>query len=220
MAGRTRVILVRHGKPDIAPNPRTSHHGFRRYIDAYQDAGLDPNSAPPEELLDLVKGLNEVFTSGLPRAVDSARSLLPEAEIIADPLFAEAPLAAPRIPLLRMKVPVWAVMARILWHAGYHPEIENYRSAKLRAAQAADILLARARENNGIAVLVAHGYFNAMIGRVLRRRGFARTGSHRVRFWNAVIYERFALEGADMGEGMKAKGRRFRLRLPPIPPIR
>lgn len=186
---RTRVILVRHGKPAIATNPRTSHLGFRRYIDAYQDAGLDPQSAPPEELLDLVRGLNAVFTSGLPRANDSARTLLPEAEIIADPLFTEAPLAAPRIPLLKMKVPVWAVMARIMWHAGYHPEIENYRRAKARASKAAEILLSRAQANDGVAVLVAHGYFNAMIGRVLKKRGFLRTGSHRVRFWNAVVYE-------------------------------
>lgn len=185
-----RVILVRHGKPAIEIAPRTSHHGFRRYIDEYQDAGLDPKSAPPEELMDLVKGLNAVYTSDLPRAQDSARTLLPEADIIADPLFVEAPLAAPRIPLLKMKVPIWAVMARIMWHAGYHPEIENYRRAKARAAAAADILLDRAAQNDGTAVLVAHGYFNAMIGRVLRRRGFTRTGSHRARFWNAVVYER------------------------------
>jgi len=187
---KLRVILVRHGKPAIATNPRTGHHGFRRYIDAYQDAGLDPKSAPPEELLDLVKGLNAVFTSFAPRARDSARTLLPSAEMIADPLFEEAPLAAPRIPLLKMKVPIWAVMARVMWHAGYHPEIENYRRAKARAAAAADILMQRAESNEGDAVLVAHGYFNAMIGRVLRKRGFRRTGSHRVRFWNAVIYER------------------------------
>jgi len=184
----SRVILVRHGRPAIPTNPRTCHHGFRSYIDAYQDAGLDPQSAPPEELQDLVKGLDAVFTSGSPRATDSARTLLPEAEIIADPLFAEAPLAAPRIPLVKMKVLVWAVMARIMWHAGFHPEIENYRRAKARASQAADILLDGAESNAGIAVLVAHGYFNAMIGRVLRKRGFARTGAHR--FWNAVIYER------------------------------
>jgi broad specificity phosphatase PhoE len=189
-ADALRVILVRHGKPAIASSPRLRHHGFRRYIDEYQDAGLDPLSAPPEELLDLVKGLNEVLTSGSPRARDSAKTLLPEADIIADPLFAEAPLAAPRIPLLKLKVPIWAVMARIMWHAGYHPEIEDYRRAKTRAAQAADILLDRAEANDGNAVLVAHGYFNAMIGRVLRKRGFRRTGSHRVRFWNAVIYER------------------------------
>ena len=121
---------------------------------------------------------------------DSALKLLPGAQIIADPLFEEAPLAAPKIPLVKLKVPAWAVMARVMWHAGYHPEIENYRRAKARAAAAADILLERAAANDGDAVLVAHGYFNAMIGRVLRLRGFSRTGSHRVRFWNAVVYER------------------------------
>ncbi len=185
---RPRIILVRHGKPAIETSPRTSHHGFRRYIDSYEEAGLDPASAPPDELRDLVNGLDEVFTSGSPRAHDSARSLLPEAEVIADPLFGEAPLAAPRIPLVKMKVPKWAVMARIMWHAGYHPEIENYRRAKHRATQAADILIERLQAN-GAAVLVAHGYFNAMIGRVLRKRGFRKMGSHRARFWNAVIYE-------------------------------
>ena len=190
LSTRTRIILVRHGRPAIALKPRTGHHGFRRYIDEYQDAGLDPQSAPPEELLDLVKGLNSVCTSYSPRARDSALKLLPEAELFADPLFEEAPLAAPKIPLIKMKVPIWAVMARIMWHAGYHPEIENYRRAKARAVAAADILIERAATNDGDAVLVAHGYFNAMIGRVLRRRGYARTGSHRVRFWNAVIYER------------------------------
>ena len=48
----------------------------------------------------------------------------------------------------------------------------------------------RPRERPEAAIaLVAHGYFNAMIGRQLRRRGFVRTGAHRVRYWNAVIYE-------------------------------
>jgi broad specificity phosphatase PhoE len=187
---RTRVILVRHGRPAIPTALRTCHRGFRRYIDDYEEAGLDPGSAPPEELLDLVKGLNAVFTSGSPRAHDSARTLLPDAEVMADPLFSEAPLAAPRIPLLKLKVPAWAVMARIMWHAGYHPEIENYRRAKARAIAAADILMQRAEnDEGGVAVLVAHGYFNAMIGRVLRKRGFRRTGSHRVRFWNAIVYD-------------------------------
>jgi broad specificity phosphatase PhoE len=187
-AGRLRIILIRHGRPAIEPRPRTSHRGFRQYIDAYEAAGLDPSSAPPGELSDLVAELDRVFTSGRPRADESARALAPNAELIADPLFGEAPLASPRIPLLRMRVPKWAIVARILWHAGFHPEIENYRRARRRASHAADILIARARDD-GVAVLVAHGYFNLMIGRELRRRGFARSGSHRVRYWNAVIYE-------------------------------
>lgn len=186
-----RIILIRHGQPAIPSAPRTTHSGFREYIDAYEAAGLDPASAPPQELQDLLKELTAIFTSGKPRAHESARALAPNAELIADPLFAEAPLAGPRIPLLRMTVPKWAVVARILWHAGYHPEIENYRKSKHRAAEAADILIARAHKH-GVTALVAHGYFNFLIGRALRSRGFNKKGSHRVHYWNAVIYERTA----------------------------
>jgi broad specificity phosphatase PhoE len=183
-----RIILVRHGQPAIALSPRTTHHGFRDYIDAYEAAGLDPDSLPPEELKDLVGELSHVFASDRPRSADSARALAPGAALNIDPLFAEAPLAPPRLPLLTMAVPKWAVFARILWHVGYSPRIENARKARERAAAAADILTARARET-GTAVLVAHGYFNFMIGRELRRRGFLRTGSHRARYWNTVMYE-------------------------------
>ena len=184
-----RIILIRHGRPALPVSPRTSHHGFRDYIDSYEEAGLDPEDAPPEELQDLVAELTAVFTSDRRRAQESAKAIAPKAELIVDPLFMEAPLASPRIPVLRMKVPKWAVVARILWHAGYHPEIENYRKAKHRAAEATDILVCRAN-SDGAAALVAHGYFNFLIGRELRHRGFHRSGSHRARFWNAVVYAR------------------------------
>lgn len=69
-----------------------------------------------------------------------------------------------------MAVPKWAVVSRILWHAGFAPGIENASAAARRADQGADILVARAQET-GTAVLVAHGYFNWMIGRRLGRSG-------------------------------------------------
>ena len=184
-----RIILIRHGRPNIPVSLKASQKEFTKYIDAYEAAGLDPESAPPDELQDLVKELTAVFTSGRRRAHDSAKVLAPGAELIADPLFCEAPLALPSIPILRMKVPKWAVVARILWHAGYHPEIENYRKAKQRASEAADILMRRA-QSDGTAALVAHGYFNLILGRELRRRGFEQSGAHRARFWNAVIYQK------------------------------
>lgn len=183
-----RVILIRHGQPRIALAPRTSHMDFASYIDDYEEAGLDPASLPPEELRDLVRELRTVFTSGRPRSHQSAQALAPHAELIADPLFSEAPLASPPIPLLRMTVAKWAVVSRILWHAGFHPGIENPRDAARRAVRGADILMARARAD-GAAALVAHGYFNWMIGRILRKRGFSRTGIHQARYWNAVIYQ-------------------------------
>ena len=185
---KQRILLVRHGQPHIALSPRTSHGGFAAYIDAYEAAGLDPTNLPPQALRDLVKELGAVFTSGRARSHQSAAALAPHAVLTADALFAEAPLASPRLPLLNMRVPKWAVVSRLLWHAGYHPRIETPRQARHRARQAADILIAQARKT-GTAVLVAHGYFNWMIGRDLRRRGFSRTGKHQARYWNAVIYE-------------------------------
>ncbi len=184
-----RIVLIRHGQPAIALSPRKSHHGFREYIDDYEEAGLDPDSAPPEELRDLVGELTAVFTSGRKRATESAKAVAPKAEIIADALFVEAPLASPCIPLLRMTVPKWAVVSRLMWYAGFSPKIEKYRHAKRRARQAAERLCATARKD-GAAALVAHGYFNYLIGIELRRRGFAQTGSHKAKYWNAVIYEK------------------------------
>src|SRR6201985_3308736 len=159
-----RIILIRHGQPAIALRPRANHREFHSYIDAYEAAGLDPVSLPPREIADLVKELDFIFTSGRPRAHQSARALAPHAELTADPLFAEAPLASPPIPLIRMRVPKWAVVARLLWHAGYHPGSENYPRARERPIRAADILTAKVRDGGAVA-LVAHGYFNAMIGR-------------------------------------------------------
>lgn len=183
-----RIVLIRHGQPHIDLKPRTSHAGFSDYIDDYEEAGLAPSSLPPEELRDLAKELTHVFSSDRPRSRQSAERLAPHAVLTVDPLFAEAPLASPRLPFLRMEVPKWAVVSRILWHAGFHPGIEKPRQARARAARAADILIARAKEA-GASALIAHGYFNWMIGRYLRKRGFRPTGTHQARYWNTVIYE-------------------------------
>src|ERR1700733_10425390 len=98
-----RIILIRHGQPAIPLRPRTSHREFTAYIDAYEEAGLDPASLPPREIADLWHELTEILTSSQRRAHESARSLAPHATLLADPLFAEAPLASPRIPMLRMR---------------------------------------------------------------------------------------------------------------------
>jgi broad specificity phosphatase PhoE len=184
-----RIILIRHGQPHLPLRPSTGHAGFADYITAYEEAGLAPQDLPPQELRTLVQALDHVFTSDRPRSRQSASALAPGAVLTEDALFAEAPLGAPRIPFLKMTVPKWAVVSRILWYLGFAPGIETMAAAGARAARAADILVSRAREK-GAAVLVAHGYFNWMIGRRLRKLGFRRTGSHQARYWNTVIYEK------------------------------
>jgi len=183
-----RIVLVRHGQPHIALSPRTTHRGFGDYIDAYEAAGLDPQSLPPRELAELGRELTAIFASDRPRSHQSATALAPHVAPVRDTLFAEAPLASPPIPFLKMNVPSWAVFSRLLWHLGFAPRIEGWFAAQRRAERAADILVAQARETGPVA-LVAHGYFNWMIGRVLKKRGLVKRGSHRARYWNTVTYE-------------------------------
>ena len=186
-----RIVLIRHGEPHIDLRPRTGHRDFRAYIDAYDKAHLNPQSAPPPELctmLSRLEGVDRVFTSDRPRARESGARLLPQARLCEEALFGEAPLGAPPVPLLRMRVPKWAILSRGLWYLGFHPGIEGPGAARQRARRAAAELVAHA-DARGAAVLVGHGYFNFMIGRVLASAGYQRSGSHRARFWNVVVYE-------------------------------
>lgn len=184
-----RIVLIRHGKPDIPKGRWIGHRNFQDYIEAYEKAGLDTDSPPPEWLVELARKARRVYASDRPRAKESAKALAPHADLMHDALFMEAQLKSPRLPLVRMNAPVWAVVARVAWHAGHDAGIEDYREVKGRALRAMEILSETA-ESDGLAVLVAHGYFNAILGRVLSRAGWRKHGRHRAKFWNAVIYER------------------------------
>jgi hypothetical protein len=186
---RIRIVLIRHGKPDVGRGPWLTHKKFQDYIAEYEEAGLDPESPPPDWLVELTRQARRIYTSDRPRAAESARALAPHAELSLSPLFMEAQLKSPKLPLVRMKPAAWAVIARAAWHAGHHGGIEDYPEARDRATQAVAILAKTARED-GIAVLVAHGYFNAIVGRTLSKQGWVKHGRHRARFWNAVVYER------------------------------
>jgi len=182
------IVLIRHGKPAIDKGRLLGHRTFQDYIEAYEKAGLDPDDPPPAWVSELVRNARQIYASDRPRARESAKALAPHANVLTDSLFMEAQLKSPKVPLVRMNAPFWAVLARLAWHAGHHGGIEDYRDAKVRAQKAVDILRKTA-EKDGIAVLVAHGYFNAMVGRMLSRQGWRKHGRHRAKFWNAVTYE-------------------------------
>ena len=187
--GLIRIVLIRHGKPDVGRGRWITHRKFQDYIETYEQAGLDPESPPPDWLVDLTRQARRVYASDRPRAQESAKALAPHAQLSLSPLFMEAQLKSPKLPLVRLKPPAWAVIARLAWHAGHHGGIEDYRDARDRALKAVEMLSKVARED-GVAVLVAHGYFNAIVGRTLSKQGWLKHGRHRARFWNAVVYER------------------------------
>lgn len=184
-----KIVLIRHGKPDIHKGRWINRRGFASYIEDYERAGLDPASHPPQRVRDLTAAATKVFTSDRPRSLQSGARLLPAAQMISDPLFMEAQMKSPGLPLMRMHAAGWSVVGRLAWHAGHSSGVESWRACKARALRAMDTLAAEAQTND-IAVLVAHGYINLMIGIRLLQRGWTRDGKHRAEYWNTVVYEK------------------------------
>lgn len=187
------ILLVRHGRPDFAfDRVRCDRVAleFRRY----EDAGIRADHPAPEELRSTVSRADVVLASDRRRAVESARGLGVVADLSSDSLFREVPLPH-RLPLpasLRLNYGTWVVTARILWMAGMARGVESRREARRRAERACDALIESGTSARRV-VLVAHGFINLLIGRELRRRGWAGPMIPAGRYWANQTYRSSAV---------------------------
>ena len=65
----------------------------------------------------------------------------------------------------------------------------DFPALQARAEQAADMIVQLAGEGRDVVVL-AHGFFNFMVGRALRRRGWRLTANQGWKYWSTRRYER------------------------------
>jgi broad specificity phosphatase PhoE len=81
------------------------------------------------------------------------------------------------------------VVSRFWWFVfDGHGGQESRAQAAARARRAAALLSERAAGGQTV-VLIAHGYFNFMIGRVLAGRGWRRTVDQRFGYWSMRRFE-------------------------------
>jgi len=181
-AGRGAITMARHGRPALSRREWLSAKGWTDWWAAYDRSGLAEGETPMPVLVDIASESDFVVSSTLQRARETARLVAPGREFEEDALFVEAPLPAPRLPgWLKMRPAMWGVLSRIVWWFGYHGGGESRRMAEARAEQAASRLEILAE--HGDVLLCAHGWFNRMVGRVLRRRGWRRVYDGGDRYW-------------------------------------
>ena len=179
------IVLARHGEPAMSRRIRLTAEGYRRWWAAYEEGGILPDQVPPEGLLDLARGADVVFASTRKRAVETADAVVQGKPFLRDPVFIEAPLPPPSLPrFIKLKPATWGFLARTVWWFFNHNEgEETRREASLRAAKAADRLIEAAKDGSSV-LLLAHGFFNLMVGRELKRRGWRKTGGQGHKYWN------------------------------------
>lgn len=184
------IILARHGEPAISRAVRLNAEEYRRFWSDYETRGLSPGQVPPGRLLELVAGAGTVVGSTRLRSIESCEAVVAGRAFTPDQLFVEAPLPPPRLPgWLRMSPKAWGVIARFWWWCfDHHEGLETRRQAEVRAEEAAARLVEMAAGGHDVVVL-AHGFFNFMIGRALRRRGWRLAASEGYRYWSARRFE-------------------------------
>jgi broad specificity phosphatase PhoE len=188
--GNGAIVLARHGEPALSRRVKLDSEGYRRWWALYEEGGLLAGQAPPDGLLKLAAGAM-VIASTRRRSIETARALCGEdGGFRPDEIFIEAPLPPPRLPgVLRFSPRTWGVIARISWWLGHHQGHETRQDAERRARKAAEHLASLADRGEEVLVL-AHGYFNAMIGAELKRLGWRCVLDQGFRYWSQRRFER------------------------------
>ena len=188
MAGA--VILARHGEPALSRRVVLTAQGYREWWARYEEGGLKAGQSPPPALVAMAKAADAVVSSTRERSIESARAIAGGREFRSDVLFIEAPLPSPPLPAW-FKLPPrwWGVLSRFCWWAfNYHDGQESVAEAGARARRAAADLAGRAAAGEEV-MLIAHGFFNAMIGQALTARGWRKTLDQGYRYWSARRFE-------------------------------
>lgn len=173
-----RIITVRHGKPDLSRAVKITAREYGDWWQRYDESGLQPDERPTQLLIDLGASMKTVVSSSLPRAIETAQLITQgKREIPADPVFVEAPLPPPPVPLIKLRPGSWGVISRSFWFSGYAPgNVESHFDTWGRVREVTKRLAAYAQD--GDVMLCAHGYLNWMIDQQLRKESWARVNRY------------------------------------------
>lgn len=184
------VVLCRHGEPALPRNIRLSARGYREWWARYEIGGLKMDQEIPATLKTTAEKAGFLIASTRLRSIQTAQALSLGRAFAEDPLFIEAPLPPPHWPdWIKLSPRLWGFIARVWWWFFDHNDGEESRAeAQLRAEEAARQLIDLAATGQDVLV-VAHGFFNGMVGESLKRLGWRCTVDQGFRYWSARRFE-------------------------------
>ena len=185
------IVLARHGEPALSRQVKLTAAEYREFWTTYELMGLLPGQTPPAALRKFVEGCGALVSSTRLRAIESAQSLAGSREFDRHDILIEAPLPPPNIPgWIKLSPKIWGFLARVWWwYLNHHDGQETRTEAEERADRAAALLIGLAAGGEDVVVL-AHGFFNHLIGRSLKRQGWRLAESEGYRYWSMRRFER------------------------------
>ena len=176
------IVLIRHGKPTAATNPKLSASGFAHWVSDYNASNVDLKSLPPEGLGESLNS-HFIIASNLVRSIDSAKiCTASEPQLILKELR-EMDIPIYKLPF-KLRAYTWLIINRIFWFIGVKSKVETFKEAKIRAKNSADILIELAVKHKKVAVF-GHGLMNKAIAKELKKVGWNSTSEGKG-YWNVI----------------------------------
>lgn len=156
--------LVRHFKvKDQKPTGWVTADQFAHWVKHYDEAPIEPI-----EIMDGEMDWELCFTSDLPRAVHTAKSLC-KCEIIETPLLREIPLTA-FSKKLKLPLALWSLAGRLAWSYSHSSQEETRRETVARAEEFIELL--KSTQKNKV-LIVSHGFFLMELSKLLGKAGYS-----------------------------------------------
>jgi len=185
------ITLARHGEPALSRKIKLNTREYREFWARYEVGGILAGQTPPAMLAAFAGQCGVLVASTRLRAIESIRVAAPGRSFHQEPLLIEAPLPPPPWPSwIRLSPRHWGFFSRFWWwFFNHHAGEESRREAEARADVAAGKLADLAATGQDVVVL-AHGFFNLLIGRALRKRGWRMTLREGYKYWSMRRFER------------------------------
>ncbi len=190
-----RILLIRHGKPDVWLLPITNRkvkiEEIKGFFNMYDLSGIDSNYKPKEKLLNLLPVAKKVFTSELKRAIQSYQYFELPINNEVNTVFNEAGLPIFKNSFLKFYPKSWLAILRTMWFLGFSNKTTSRKQTRMRATEAA-LYLKNEVINEGCIALFGHGIFNYFIKKRLMKTGGVLIGKWDYGYWGCneiVFYE-------------------------------
>jgi phosphohistidine phosphatase SixA len=164
------IILIRHAKVDVSSDTTMYAHELKAWVKNYDNAEIDLESLPDENLKKLVAKAGIIVCSTAYRTAQTAKVL----GVVAkekNPMFNEVPIPDMDIPFFKFKAKTWLILMRVVMFLRLGGQKISLKRSKLQAEKAAQRLMALSEEYGSV-VLIGHGGTNWMIRKALLKEGW------------------------------------------------
>jgi len=182
-----KIVLLRHGKPDLKMDQRIKSSDFRNLIEAYNNSGIDDSVKPSVVAIEAVANCDFIVCSDLKRSIESAQLLQVNKIHLSDAKFKEMDLPFSTNLPFKFSPEVWIVLFRIAWLFDYAQNSESFKNEKHRAKLGAKALMNLANEFGSVA-FIGHGLFNRFVAKELLANNWKGPRKPGIRHWACDTY--------------------------------